>query len=257
MASPDHVTAKARALEDALSRIGEPISEASAREVAALEECECREGMFALAATRRQLFGPAGMVAAVGMTGMLPRRAQAKAPAGAVEYPVPADSTKEQGRMMGVDGGYGSRSQFESEVRWANPTRTAAFTPLQSGYGIITPSGLNYERHHGGIPNIDPARHRLVLHGLVDRPIKYSLADLKSFPTVSRTYRQVPFRCAHRFRTERRSDPTGTRLSDAAVSPGVGRKHLDQMAAPPRGERQAVLHTRRDIEIYRPYHQEW
>ena len=55
MASPDHVTAKARALEDALSRIGEPISEASAREVAALEECECREGMFALAATRRQL----------------------------------------------------------------------------------------------------------------------------------------------------------------------------------------------------------
>ena len=187
MASPDHVTAKARALEDALSRIGEPISEASAREVAALEECECREGMFALAATRRQLFGPAGMVAAVGMTGMLPRHAQAKAPAGAVEYPVPADSTREQGRVMGIDGGYGSRSQFESEVR-ANPTRTASFTPMQSGYGIITPSGLHYERHHGGIPNIDPARHRLIIHGLVERPMKYSLSDLKRFPTVSRTH---------------------------------------------------------------------
>ena len=44
--------------------------------------------------------------------------------------------------MMGVDGGYGSRSQFESEVRWANPTKTASFTPMQSSYGTITPSGL-------------------------------------------------------------------------------------------------------------------
>jgi sulfane dehydrogenase subunit SoxC len=144
--------------------------------------------MFALATTRRQLFGGACLIAAVGMTGMLPRTAAAKAPPGAVEYPVPDDSTKEQGRMMGQDGGYGSRSQFESEVRWTNPTRTASFTPLQNGYGIITPSGLHYERHHGGIPNIAPARHRLVLHGLVDRPMKYSLADLKRFPTVSRTY---------------------------------------------------------------------
>src|SRR5205823_12530603 len=147
-----------------------------------------KEGMFALAATRRQLFAGTGLVAAVGMTAMLPRQADARSPAGAVEYPVPADSTKEPGRMMGEDGGYGSRSQFESEIRWANPTPTAPFTPLQNGYGVITPSRLHYERHHGGIPNIDPARHRLVLHGLVDRPMKYSLADLKRFPTVSRTY---------------------------------------------------------------------
>jgi sulfane dehydrogenase subunit SoxC len=188
MTSPDRVTAKARALAEALSRIGEPIDEAEAREVAGLEQCECRDGMFALAATRRQLFGGAGMVATAGMTAMLPRDARAKAPPGAVEYPVPSDSTKEQGRLMGVDGGYGSRSQFESELRWANPTRTASFTPLQSGYGIITPSGLHYERHHGGIPNIDPARHSLVIHGQVERPIKYSLSDLKRFPTVSRTY---------------------------------------------------------------------
>jgi sulfane dehydrogenase subunit SoxC len=180
----EHVDARTAEIEQALGHIGERISEAEA----AAEVCKCRQGMFALAATRRQLFGGAGLIAAVGMTGMLPRTAAAKAPPGAVEYPVPADSTKEQGRMMGEDGGYGSRSQFESEVRWANPTRTASFTPLQNGYGVITPSGLHYERHHGGIPNIDPARHRLVLHGLVDRPMKYSLADLKRFPTVSRTY---------------------------------------------------------------------
>ena len=178
----------AEAIEEALSRIGEPITEAQLRELATQEECECKQGMFALAATRRRFFGGAGMVAAIGMTSMLPRRAAGKAPAGAVEYPVPADPTKEQGRMMGDDGGYGSRSQFENEVRWANPTKTASFTPMQSGYGIITPSGLHYERHHGGIPTIDPDRHRLIIHGLVDRPMKYSLADLRRFPSVSRTY---------------------------------------------------------------------
>src|SRR5215467_12053471 len=125
--------------------------------------------MFALAATRRRLFGGAGLVAAAGMTAMLPRAAGAKAPPGAAEYPVPADPTKEPGRMMGVDGGYGLRSQFETETRWVNPTRTASWVPMQHGYGVITPSGLHYERHHGGIPNIDPARHRLIIHGLVDR----------------------------------------------------------------------------------------
>ena len=122
---PERDDARATAIEEALGGIGQRISEAEA----ASEVCECRQGMFALAATRRQLFGGAGLVAAVGMTGILPRTGAAKAPPGAVEYPVPADSTKEQGRMMGEDGGYGSRSQFESEVRWANPTRTASFTP--------------------------------------------------------------------------------------------------------------------------------
>jgi sulfane dehydrogenase subunit SoxC len=187
-ANSERVDAKTRAIEDALSRLGEPVTEEQAKALAAREACECKDGMFALAATRRQMFGGAGLVAAVGMTAMLPRTAAAKAPPGAVEYPVPADPTREQGRMMGVDGGYGSRSQFESEVRWFNPTKSASFTPMQSGYGIITPSGLHYERHHAGIPNIDPAAHRLVIHGLVDRPIRYSLADLKRFPTVSRTY---------------------------------------------------------------------
>ena len=193
MASSDRMTARAdalkvHALEEALGRIGARISEAQARKLAVVEECDCKEGMFALAATRRRMLGGAGLIATVGMTPVFPRNAQAKAPPGAIEYPIPADPTKEQGRVMGVDGGYGSRSQFESEVRWANPTRTASFTPMQSGYGIITPSGLHYERHHGGIPNINPARHSLIIHGSVERPIKYSLADLKRFPTVSRTY---------------------------------------------------------------------
>ncbi len=180
-AGPDRAAVRAQAIAEALGRLGEPITEAQAR-------CECREGMFALAATRRRFFADASLIAAVGASVMLPRAVQAKAPPGAVEYPVPDDPTKEPGRLMGTDGGYGSRSQFETEVRWVNPTRTASFTPMQSSYGSITASGLHYERHHGGIPNIDPARHRLVIHGMVDRPIKYSLGDLKRFPTVSRTY---------------------------------------------------------------------
>ncbi|MGZ3290882.1 MAG: molybdopterin-dependent oxidoreductase, partial [Xanthobacteraceae bacterium] len=184
----ERLETKSRAIEEALGRLGQPITEGQARDVAALEDCDCKDGMFALAANRRQLFSGTGLVAAVGMTAMLPRAAAAKAPAGAVEYPVQADPTREQGRVMGEDGGYGSRSQFETAVRWANPTKTAGFTPLQNSYGTITPSGLHYERHHGGIPNIDPAKHSLVIHGLVDRPIKYSLADLKRVPTLSRTY---------------------------------------------------------------------
>jgi len=189
MGSPDNgrFDRKSKAIDEALSGLGQPITEAEAQ-IAAVGDCECKKGMFALASTRRELFAGTGLVAAVGMTAMLPRLADAKAPAGAVEYPMQSDTTKEQGRMMGIDGGYGSRSQFETAVRWANPTKTAAFSPLHNSVGTITPSGLHYERHHGGIPNIDPAKHSLVIHGLVDRPIKYSLADLKRFPTVSRTY---------------------------------------------------------------------
>ena len=55
---------KARAIEKALARLGEPITEAQAKAIAALEDCDCKDGMFALAATRRQLFAGTGLVAA-------------------------------------------------------------------------------------------------------------------------------------------------------------------------------------------------
>ena len=91
---PERPTTKARAIEKALGLIGEPITEAQAKDIAALEDCDCKDGMFALAATRRQLFAGPGLVAAVGMSAMLAGRADAKAPPGAVEYPVQADPTK-------------------------------------------------------------------------------------------------------------------------------------------------------------------
>jgi len=150
-------------------------------------ECECKKGMFVLAMTRRRVIAGGGVAAAIGTVGGLSRLVEA-ATAGAGIYPVPEDPTKEPGRTIGLDGGYGLRSQFETEIRIVSPDSTASFTPLQNSSGIITPSGLHFERHHNGIPNIDPARHRLLIHGMVDRPIWFSLADLKRFPTVSRAH---------------------------------------------------------------------
>lgn len=63
-----------------------------------------------------------------------------------------------------------------------------SLTPLQDLSGTITPSDLHFERHHAGIPTIHPARHRLLIHGLVERPLEFTLDDLKRFPQVTRTY---------------------------------------------------------------------
>src|SRR5258705_7623227 len=87
-------------------------------------------------------------------------------------------------------GPYGERSPFEKAVRWRRDSKTpetgSSFTPLHDSVGTLTPSALHYERHHSGIPAIDPARHRLVIHGLVDRPLSLSMADLRRLPSVTR-----------------------------------------------------------------------
>jgi len=64
---PERVAAQAQAFAEALGRLGEPITEAQGREIAARHQCECQEGMFALAPTRRGLLGSAGLIAAVGV----------------------------------------------------------------------------------------------------------------------------------------------------------------------------------------------
>ncbi len=68
------------------------------------------------------------------------------------------------------------------------PGAASSLTPLQSLFGIITPTGLVFERHHAGIPQIDPAQHRLVVHGLVKRPLVLTMEDLVRFPSVSRIH---------------------------------------------------------------------
>ena len=65
-------------------------------------------------------------------------------------------------------------------------TRGSSRTPLQDLHGIITPSDVHFERHHAGVPSIDPDDYRLLIHGMVDRPMVFTLDDLKRFPATSR-----------------------------------------------------------------------
>ena len=65
---------------------------------------------------------------------------------------------------------------------------SVSFTPLHELDGIITPNGLCFERHHAGIAEIDPADYRLMIHGLVDKPLIFTLDDIKRMPRVNRAY---------------------------------------------------------------------
>ena len=68
------------------------------------------------------------------------------------------------------------------------PTASSALTPLQDLHGIITPNGLHFERHHGGVPDIEPDQHRLMLHGMVQRPLLLNMDQLMRYPQVSRIH---------------------------------------------------------------------
>jgi len=91
--------------------------------------------------------------------------------------------------------GYGSPAKYESKVTrtsiQSQPGTTgsgASRTPLEALDGTITPSGLHFERHHSGVPDIDPAKHRLLIHGLVQRPLIFTMDALLRYPMVSRLH---------------------------------------------------------------------
>jgi len=93
---------------------------------------------------------------------------------------------------------YGTPSRFEMErtKRWTVPPAgqaatgrsVAAFTPYHLMHGTITPGGLHFEVNHHGIPDIDPDRHQLIIHGLVRQPTKLSLDALANYPTETHQY---------------------------------------------------------------------
>ena len=116
-------------------------------------------------------------------------RQSAAAPLGAVARDVPPDSSKVQGYAID-DESYGSRSQFETEVRSRFKTITQqsswTMTPLDRSCGIITPSGLHFERSHAGTAVVDPGKHFLYVHGMVKDPKKFSMRDIRRFPSASR-----------------------------------------------------------------------
>ena len=86
----------------------------------------------------------------------------------------------------------GAPSPFEKAARLVPESKTPATggsrAPLQDLYGTITPSSLHFERHHSGVPEIDPTKHELLLHGLVEQPLLYNVDDLKRFPSAARVH---------------------------------------------------------------------
>jgi sulfane dehydrogenase subunit SoxC len=80
---------------------------------------------------------------------------------------------------------YGERSPYEDDVVRELVDPFDSWSPLANIHGTITPNALWYEVHYGGIPAIDPSEHRLLVHGLVERPTLFTVDDLKRFPAVS------------------------------------------------------------------------
>ena len=94
-----------------------------------------------------------------------------------------------------VTTGYGMPSKYEANVQrrqspglTPQPQASISFTPLQNLFGIITPAGVHFERHHSGMPEVDPDQHRLMIHGLVKRPLLLTMDDVMRFPSVSRIH---------------------------------------------------------------------
>ena len=81
---------------------------------------------------------------------------------------------------------FGERSPHSKISRFLRPGRPwTSGTPHEDLSGTITPSDLHFERHHAGVPTIDPSKYALLIHGLVDRPLVFTLEDIKLFPSVS------------------------------------------------------------------------
>ena len=133
--------------------------------------------------SRRRLIAGAGSAAGLlTLAQVAGAHTAAAAQAAPAQQPVPDDPTKVQGRPPNE---LGDRSQFEQPRRISNGTSSSR-TPLDALNGIITPSDVHYERHHGGVPVIDPSKYSLLIHGMVERPRLFTLNDLKRFPGVSR-----------------------------------------------------------------------
>ena len=135
---------------------------------------------------RRFLKRSLSVLAAGGLLARGAKRAEA------VEPPDVAPSMKAPGAGMSE---YGSPAKYEGKVTRtfirSQPNTTgsgASRTPLEALDGMITPSGLHFERHHGGVPDIDPAQHRLLIHGLVKRPLVFSVDALLRYPMISRIH---------------------------------------------------------------------
>jgi sulfane dehydrogenase subunit SoxC len=131
------------------------------------------------AISRRALLAGAAGAAAAGLATRLPlpKSADAQSPPAP---PRSVDTTKVQGPGPSA---LGRRSPFEQPERGVYTISSG--TPHELLDGIITPSDLHFERHHGGVPQVDPSHYSLLIHGMVERPTVFTLEDLRRLPSVS------------------------------------------------------------------------
>ena len=140
--------------------------------------------------SRRALLRSAGLLggAAIGAPVLRALAQSGVAPAPVIPPPIvtPLDATRVPGLPSSA---LGARSSFENpSLAPAGVTTGSSSTPLQALTGTITPSDLHFQRHHNGIAVIDPAHYSLTVHGLVDRPVRFTLDELRRFPAVTRVH---------------------------------------------------------------------
>ncbi len=141
----------------------------------------------------RKAFAAAGMAAAAPVMAQSSAVALGAGDTNILNLP---EHSRGLGRPVANDG-YGKPSTFEGNVqRRTSPGLTqttqasVSFAPLQSLFGIVTPSGLHFERHHQGWWDIDPSKHRLMLNGsdekIMRTPMVFSMDEIMRLPSVSR-----------------------------------------------------------------------
>ena len=149
--------------------------------------------VFAEARNGRRDFLRGAFAAAAAGAALPAARAQAVAPNdGDPNILTLPEHTRGLGQAVATDG-YGKPSKYERNVqRRQSPGLTqttqasVSFAPLQSLFGIVTPSGLHFERHHQGWWDIDPSKHRFMVNGLVSKPKVFTMDELMRLPSVSR-----------------------------------------------------------------------
>ena len=95
------------------------------------------------------------------------------------------------GRKIHETGEYGQPSKYSTATRiksTGNGIHASSRTPLAESFGIITPSGLHFELHHGGVPSISPTQHKLLIHGMVNTSLIFSVQEIMDFPSITRTH---------------------------------------------------------------------
>ena len=136
----------------------------------------------------RSVAAAVGVAGVAGVAGVVPGRSTA------APLAVPP-SNLALGRALPASE-YGMPSRFEAHVARRRTDVLVnrqnfsdwSMTPLHQQHGTVTPNGLIYERHHSGVPEINPDQHRFAIHGMVRQPLVFTMSDLMKYPSVSRFY---------------------------------------------------------------------